>query len=110
VRCVLLLLLLCRDSFFALTYTRGGYSGVCTFARIAATTVRAAEDGLLRILKPQNPVAAAARCVAAAAAAAPAAAEAQGGDGSAPQLPYGSAPQLPWPSEIVFPEAELRAM
>jgi hypothetical protein len=47
-----------RDSYFCFT-RKGSYSGVATYCRTAVTTVRAAEEGLLRVLPPQNPVCAA---------------------------------------------------
>jgi hypothetical protein len=90
-------LLFSRDACFCFT-RKSGYSGVATYSRSAVTTVRAAEEGLLRVLPPQNPVCAATMHVAESAAAA-------AGVGS--QAAAGSAG---WPREIVFPAQQLRAM
>lgn len=78
----------CRDSYFCFT-RKGGYSGVATYCRTAVTTVRAAEEGLLRVLPPQNPACAAAQH-------------------TLQQSATGAA--AAWPQEIAFPAQELRSM
>lgn len=95
---------LCRDSYFCFT-RKGGYSGVATYVKTAASTVRAAEEGLLRVLPPQNPVSAAAQHVAAAPGCPPAAQTADAGTQAA-----AASATTAWPREIVFPAKQLRAM
>jgi hypothetical protein len=113
----------CRDAYFGFTRTFQSYSGVATFCKTCISP-RAAEEGLFRVLPPQNAAAAAADAVATAAAAADAAATAAAADAAATAAAAtdgggccaaaaaAAAAALsdiaaPWISNIPFPAAEL---
>ncbi|WIA15682.1 hypothetical protein OEZ85_002308 [Tetradesmus obliquus] len=100
------------DAYFSFARTFPSYSGVATFCK-AALSPSAAEEGLFRVLPPQNAAAAAADAVAAAAATA---AEERGSAtceaGAAVDEAAAAAAALrgiaaPWASDIPFPAAEL---